>query len=87
MNVIKLAQEAGMRWEGGFTRVIECVTEAELTRFAALVRAAALDEAIKIIEEYRIPVGNSAAGGIACEWTRSALEEIRDMLRAMKEQT
>ena len=45
MNVIKLAQEAGMRWEGGFTRVIECVTEAELTRFAALVRAAALEEA------------------------------------------
>ena len=87
MNVIKLAQEAGMRWEGGFTRVIECATEAELTRFAALVRAAALDEAIKIIEEYRIPVGNSAAGEIACEWTRSALEEIRDMLRAMKEQT
>ena len=87
MNVIKLAQEAGMRWEGGFTRVIECVTEAELTRFAALVRAAALDEAIKIIEEYRIPVGNSAAGELACEWTRDALEEIRDMLRAMKEQT
>ena len=47
MNVIKLAQEAGMRWEGGFTRVIECVTEAELTRFAALVRAAALEEAAR----------------------------------------
>ena len=44
MNVIKLVQEAGMRWEGGFTRVIECVTEAELTRFAYLVRNAALEE-------------------------------------------
>ena len=44
MNVIKLAQEAGMRWEGGFTRVIECVTEAELTRFAELVRNAVLEE-------------------------------------------
>lgn len=33
-----------MRWEGGFTRVIECVTEAELTRFAELVRNAVLEE-------------------------------------------
>ena len=52
MNVIKLAQEAGMRWEGGFTRVIECVTEAELTRFAALVRAAALEEAARVTGEF-----------------------------------
>lgn len=52
--------------------------------FAALVRSAALDEAIKVIEGYRIPVGNSVAGELACEWTRDALEEIRDMLRAMK---
>ena len=44
-EIIKLAQEAGMRWEGGFTRVIEYVTEAELTRFAALVRNATLEEA------------------------------------------
>lgn len=58
----------------------------EIVRFATLVRNAALEEAIKIIEEYRIPVGNSAAGELACEWTRDALEEIRDMLRAIKEQ-
>jgi hypothetical protein len=56
----------------------------ELTLLALRVRAAALEEAIKIIEEYRIPVGNSAAGELACEWTRDALEEIRDVLRAMK---
>ena len=49
------------------------------------MRPSALDEAIEVIEKYRIPVGNSPAGELACDWTRDALEEIRDMLRAMKE--
>ena len=91
-EIIKLAREAGLgeslTHSGGEPRVwIEGADwHDELARFATLVRTAALDEAIKIIEEYRIPVGNSAAGELACEWTRDALEEIRDMLRAMKEQ-
>lgn len=90
-EIIKLAREAGLgeslTHNGGAPRVwIEGADwHDELTRFAALVRNAALDETIKIIEEYRVPVGNSAAGELACEWTRDALEEIRDMLRAMKE--
>jgi len=54
--------------------------------FATLVRNAALEEAIKVIEEYRMPVGNSAAGELACEWTRDALADVRDAIRAMKEQ-
>lgn len=40
---------------------------------------------IKIIEEYRIPVGNSSAGEMACEWTYDALKEIRDEIRARGE--
>ena len=36
----------------------------------------------KIIETYRIPVGNSPAGEMACEWTHDALKEIRDAIRA-----
>ena len=43
-SIIELAREAGMAWQGGFTRVVECVTQSELERFAALVRAAALAE-------------------------------------------
>ena len=35
-----------------------------------------------IIESYRIPVGNSAAGEMACEWTYDALGTIRDTIRA-----
>lgn len=53
--------------------------------FATLVRNAALDEAIKVIEEYRIPVGNSAAGELACEWTLDALADIQDSILALKE--
>ena len=38
-------------------------------------------ECIHKIETYRIPVGNSAAGELACEWTYNALENIRDDIR------
>lgn len=36
-EIVRLAFQAGMTWQGGFTRVIECVTETELERFAHLV--------------------------------------------------
>lgn len=38
-------------------------------------------ECIDKIETYRIPVGNSSAGELACEWTYDALKEIRDDIR------
>ena len=38
-------------------------------------------ECIDKIETYRIPVGNSAAGELACEWTYDALKEIRDDIK------
>ena len=56
-----------------------------MTRFAALVAAAEREACIDIIETYRIPVGNSAAGEMACEWTYDALHEIRDAIRARGE--
>ena len=40
-DIIRMAYDAGMTWEEGFTRVVGCVTETELERFAALVAAAA----------------------------------------------
>jgi hypothetical protein len=52
-----------------------------LERFAVLIHALALREAVKLIESYRIPVGNSAAGEMACDMTRDALNEICDTLR------
>lgn len=46
-------------------------------RFAELI----VQECIDKIETYRIPVGNSAAGEMACEWTYDALKEIRDDIK------
>ena len=38
-------------------------------------------ECINSIETYRIPIGNSSAGDLACEWTYDALKEIRDEIK------
>ena len=46
-------------------------------KFAELI----VRECIDKIETYRIPVGNSAAGEMACEMTYSALMEIRDEIK------
>ena len=46
-------------------------------KFAELIVAECIDK----IETYRIPVGNSAAGEMACEWTYDALKEIRDEIK------
>ena len=46
-------------------------------KFAELI----VRECIDKIETHRIPVGNSAAGEMACEWTYDALKEIRDEIK------
>jgi hypothetical protein len=46
-------------------------------KFAELI----VGECIDKIETHRIPVGNSAAGEMACEWTYEALKEIRDEIK------
>ena len=46
-------------------------------KFAQLI----VRECIDKIETHRIPVGNSAAGEMACEWTYAALKEIRDEIK------
>jgi len=48
-----------------------------MSKFAELIVAECIDK----IETHRIPVGNSAAGEMACEWTYAALKEIRDEIR------
>ena len=46
-------------------------------KFATLIIQRCIDE----IETYQIPVGNSAAGELACDWTYAALKEIRDNIK------
>ena len=45
--------------------------------FAELI----VKDCINKIETHQIPVGNSAAGEMACEWTYAALKEIRDEIK------
>jgi len=49
----------------------------EIQKFAELI----VRECINKIETHQIPVGNSAAGEMACEWTYAALKEIRDEIK------
>lgn len=39
------------------------------------------ERCIRIIEAHQVPVGNSAAGEMAAEWTMDALREVRDAIR------
>lgn len=48
-----------------------------IEKFAELI----VQECVDKIETYRIPVGNSPAGEMACDWTYSALKEIRDEIK------
>lgn len=67
-TLTKIAKEA---------MVEHCISHARLEAFAELI----VKECIDKIETYRIPVGNSSSGELACEWTYDALKEIRDDIK------
>ena len=83
-RIKELAKEAGY-YLYDLTETHECKTvETDSTdewitleKFAELI----VRECIDKIETHRIPVGNSAAGEMACEWTYSALKEVRDEIK------
>ena len=87
-RIIELAREAGMEWQGGFSHVVECATQPELERFAALVRAQTLEEAAGVCEntlaqhymKQVIPTHDQALLLAACA-------DCAGAIRAMKEQT
>lgn len=74
-RIIELAEQAG--FENGHQDCNGNSLSNELEKFAELI----VDECIDKIETYRIPVGNSAAGEMACRWTYDALKEIRDEIK------
>ena len=81
-KIYALAKEAGLiefeqfAWNPELgSPTYESVAKAR--KFAELI----VRECIDKIETYRIPVGNSAAGEMACEWTYDALKEIRDEIK------
>jgi hypothetical protein len=69
-RIKELLEQAGVKY---VTMPDDTVYE----KFAELI----VRECIDKIETHRIPVGNSAAGEMACEWTYAALKEIRDEIK------
>jgi hypothetical protein len=75
-RIRELVEQAGF---GSYAEIPDTyiVHKNDLVEFAELI----VKECIDKIETYRIPVGNSAAGEMACEWTYDALKEIRDDIK------
>ena len=73
-RIIELAEQAGAVYSDDHA---VSLLDDEIEKFAELI----VRECIDKIETYRIPVGNSAAGEMACEWTYDALKEIRDEIK------
>lgn len=57
------------------------ITQAEAVAIYRRAFRDGAEAAIKVIEEHRIPVGQSSAGEMAAEWTLDALREIREDIR------
>ena len=76
-RIKELAKEAGYTfWEKNHRQGPPCFTDETRVLIDMIVK-----ECIDKIETYCIPVGNSAAGEMACEWTYDALKEIRDEIK------
>ena len=75
-RIRELAEQAQQYAEYVTPQGLECFN-AFKEKFAELV----INDCIDKIETYRIPVGNSPAGEMACEWTYEALKEIRDEIK------
>ena len=71
-RIQQLAEQAG--WDNHHSKF-----DTRIEKFAELIVA----ECINKIETYHIPVGNSAAGEMACGMTYSALKEIRDEIKEL----
>jgi len=81
-EILRMAEQAGIKGPAPARQGFKMYASPDrLRRFAALVAAHERKACIEIIETYRIPVGNSPSGELACEWTYRALHEIRDDIR------
>ena len=53
------------------------LNEIDIEKFAELI----VRQCIDVIQDYQVPVGNSAAGELAASWTMDALRSIRSEIR------
>jgi hypothetical protein len=70
-RIKELAEQAGLEYN------FDPMLWLKYEKFAELI----VRECINKIETHQIPVGNSAAGEMACEWTYDALKQIRDEIK------
>ena len=59
-------------------------TADQMREYSDAAYRAGLEAAAYVLAVHQIPVGNSAAGELACQWTYDALKECRDEIRALK---
>ena len=77
-RIKELAEQAGCYQEQDYDGArFLAMAEGCWEKFAELI----VRECIDKIETHQIPVGNSSAGEMACEWTYAALKEIRDEIK------
>ena len=76
-RIKELAEQAGAEFYANTILVNGKDADDLMRKFAELL----VGECINKIETHQIPVGNSAAGEMACEWTYAALKEIRDEIK------
>lgn len=58
-------------------------TADELRSFYDLGYDVAKAKCIKVVEQYKVSVGNSRAGELAAEWTMDSLRDVRDEIKAL----
>lgn len=68
---------------GGYEKSPPLFDEKQVLAYGRARERAAYERAAHLVSTYKVPIGNSAAGEMACEWTMEALAEIRDAIRAL----
>ena len=76
-----IKQLMGKTLDDKFSHTWTTMTYEDLEKFSEQFAELIVKECIDKIETYRIPVGNSAAGEMACEYTYDALKEIRNEIK------
>lgn len=62
-------------------------TADQIREYGRARERAAYERARHIVRTYKVPVGNSPAGEMACEWTMDALKEIDDAILDAQQET
>lgn len=77
-TIADLALEASVKYYASEEWIF---TTDELQVFAESIVKRCIDE----LESYRVPVGNSSSGELACEWTLDALRDVRENIKEVFE--